>query len=81
MEPVSITIRDLVWLGTLFVTLALAYARVKSELRHLDDVKAERSEVQSIAGEIRSRLEEIGTSVTRVEEAIRRIFPAPPGEV
>jgi len=68
----SLTIRDFVWFASLLVTLALAYGKLKSEVRHLNDVKAEKKEVQTLGNEIRQRLYEIQMTVVRIEEVIKR---------
>jgi hypothetical protein len=72
MTELSFTLRDLIWLATLLVTLALAYSRIRSELRHLDDTKTERAELHMFTDDLRSRLEDIRMSVTRMEEALRQ---------
>ncbi len=72
MTELSLTIRDLVWFATLLVTLALSYARVRNEIRHLDDTKTDRAELHVFTDDLRSRLEDIRMSVTRMEEALRQ---------
>ena len=65
------TIRELVWLISLVVTVSLSYAKLKSEIRHLDDVKAGRRELDSLSIELRSMLTEIRTAIARLEVALR----------
>ena len=77
MTTISLTLRDLLWFGSLVVSIVLAYARLHSEIRHLQDVKAERAEVQRIVDGLRDTLAEIRTSLVRLEAALR----APRNEV
>jgi hypothetical protein len=72
MTELSFTVRDLIWFATLLVTLALSYARVRNEIRHLDDTKTDRAELHAFTDDLRSRLEDIRMSVTRVEETLRQ---------
>ncbi|MFH0881654.1 MAG: hypothetical protein V2A56_01610 [bacterium] len=67
----AITLRDLIYFGSLVVTVSLAFGRLRSDLRHLDDVKANRSEVEQFGLEIRARLADIQTSLARLEQAFR----------
>ncbi|GBE30372.1 hypothetical protein BMS3Bbin04_01405 [bacterium BMS3Bbin04] len=72
MTEFSLTIRDIIWFGSLVVTVMLAYSRIRIELRHLDDTKTDRAELHLLTDDLRSRLEDIRMSVTRMEEALRR---------
>ncbi|MDP8208291.1 MAG: hypothetical protein P9L92_16615 [Candidatus Electryonea clarkiae] len=65
------TIRELIWLGTLIVTVSLSYSKLRSEIRHLEDTKAGRRELDSLSIELRSMLTEISTAIARLEVAIR----------
>ena len=67
----AITFRDLVYFGALAVSVALSFGKLRSDLRHLDDVKADRSEVEQLGLEIRARLADIQTSLARLEQAVR----------
>lgn len=71
METLNLSLRDFVWLVSLVVTVSLAYGRIRIELRHLDDTKAEREEVNLMGNEIRSALSDIRSTLSRLEEAIR----------
>ena len=71
MTTLSLTLRDLLWFGSLLVTVVLAYARLHTEIRHLQDVKAERIEVQRIVDQLRDTLADIRTSLVRLEAALR----------
>jgi hypothetical protein len=62
----TISLRDLIYFGSLAVTVSLAFGRLRSDLRHLDDVKADRSEVEQLGLEIRARLADIQTSLARL---------------
>ncbi|MBZ0266160.1 hypothetical protein K8I28_16000 [bacterium] len=72
MSLISLTLRDLIWLASLLITVALAYARLHSELRHLEDVKASRHEVNTIVTELRSSLSQILSTLARLEENLRQ---------
>lgn len=86
MTTISLTLRDILWFGSLLVSVVLAYARLHSEIRHLQDVKAERAEVQRIVDHLRDSLAQIQTSLARLEAALRsttRVVPPdppPPGK-
>jgi len=67
----AITLRDLAYFGSLAVTVTLAFGKLRSDLRHLEDVKADRSEVEQLGLEIRARLSDIQTSLARLEQAMR----------
>jgi hypothetical protein len=69
MTALTLTLKDVLWLGSLLVSVALAFGRLRSEIRHLDDVKSDRLEVQIFSEEIRDRLSVIATSLARVEES------------
>lgn len=71
----SFGVRDLAWLGTLLVSVSLAYGRLRSEIRHLDDTKAERDELVQLNEELRSQLGEIQTSLARLETALVNLNP------
>ncbi len=77
MADLTLTIRDLIWFASLIGTLTLTYGRIRNELRHLDDTKSSRAEMQTFTEDLRSRLEDIRMSVTRVEEALRHRTAAP----
>ncbi len=72
METFVFTLKDLIWLGTLLVSVSLAFGKLRSEIRHLDDIKSDRIEVQIFSEEIRDRLSVIATSLARVEEATKK---------
>ncbi|MCB2198544.1 hypothetical protein KQI63_04015 [bacterium] len=71
MTTLTLTLRDLLWFGSLLVTVVLAYSRLQAEIRHLQDVKAERAEVQRLVDHLRDTLAEIRTSLVRLEAALR----------
>ncbi len=68
---ISFTIRDFIWIGSLVVTVALAYGRLRQELRHLEDTKADRKEVVVLSNELQTMLSDIRATLARLEEAIR----------
>ncbi len=72
MPELSLTLRDLAWLASLLVTVALAYGRLKGDIRHLEDTKANRQELVRISEELRKMLTDIRTSLARLEETIRK---------
>jgi len=74
----SLTLRDMIYFGSLIVSLTLGYGKMRSEIRHLEDVKADRSEVQRLAVEIRQRLADIQTSLVRLEQNTRQHKPTEP---
>ena len=80
MTTISLTLRDILWFGSLLVSVVLAYARLHSEIRHLQDVKAERAEVQRIVDHLRDSLAQIQTSLARLEAALRAPVHHPPPE-
>ncbi|MBD3166393.1 hypothetical protein GF324_07335 [bacterium] len=59
--------RDVLWLLSLVVTIVLAYGRVRGEIRHLDDTKADQRELVHLGEELRGTLAEIRTSLVRLE--------------
>jgi hypothetical protein len=67
----SLTFRDILYFGALLVSIALSYGRLRSDIRHLDDIKADRRELELLGAEIRQRLADILTSLARVEQSIR----------
>jgi len=67
---ISFTIRDFIWIGSLVVTVALAYGRLRQELRHLEDTKADRKEVVVLSNELQTMLSDIRATLARLEEAI-----------
>ncbi|HEB84751.1 MAG TPA: hypothetical protein ENI92_07070 [Bacteroidetes bacterium] len=71
MPMVSFALRDLVWFGVLLVSLALAYGRLRAEIRHLEDTKAEQRDLGRLSDELRGMLTEIRTAIARLEEALR----------
>ena len=71
MTTLTLTLRDLLWFGSLLVSVVLAYSRLHTEIRHLQDVKAERAEVQRLVDHLRDTLAEIRTSLVRLEAALR----------
>ncbi len=72
MPELSLTLRDLAWFASLLVTVALAYGRLKGDIRHLEDTKANRQELVRISEELREMLTDIRTSLARLEETIRK---------
>ena len=76
MPIIDFTIRDLILAGTILITVSLSYARLKSEIRHLEDTKAERREVMLLVEDLRRTLADIRTSLARLEEAVRSISRA-----
>jgi hypothetical protein len=71
MTGLDLHLRDVVWFASLLVMVALAYGRLRSETRHLEDIKADRRELQNLGDEIRGWFGEIRTSLARMEEALR----------
>ncbi len=70
---IDLTLRDLVMVGSLLVTVALAYGRLRSEIRHLEDTKAGRRELGLLSETVRATLTEIRTSLARLEESLRHV--------
>ncbi len=71
MPAIELSFRDFIWIGSLLVTVALSYGKLKSEIRHLDDTKAEQRDVARLGEELRAQLGQISTSLARLEESIR----------
>lgn len=71
MYTFDLHLRDLIWAISLIVSVAVSYGKIRSELRHLEDTKAERSELQKLGEEMRDWFTEIRTGLARVEEAVR----------
>jgi len=69
----SLALRDIIWFASLLVSITLAYGKLKSELRHLDDIKSDKKELQSLSQEIRQTLSEIQTTVARIEVVIKNL--------
>ncbi len=73
MTLIDITLRDIIMIGSLLVSVALAYGRLRSEIRHLEDTKAGRRELSLLSENVRATLTEIRTSLARLEEGLRGI--------
>lgn len=78
LQGLTVGARDLGYLGALVVSIALSHGRVRSDVRHLDDVKADRHEMEQLGRELRSRLADIMTSLARLEQSMRNPAGAPP---
>lgn len=70
LQSFAMGAKDLAYLGALVVSIALSYGRMRSDTRHLDDVKADRHEVEQLGIEIRQRLADIMTSLARLEQKV-----------
>ena len=68
---IDFSLREIVMLGTMLVTIALSYARLKSEIRHLKDIKADRREVDQLSKEIRTMIAEVRMDIARLAETLR----------
>lgn len=60
----SFNVADIVVLLSALVSVGGAFFKLKSEVRHLDDTKAERSELEPLLSEIR-------ISLARIEEQLK----------
>ena len=80
----EISIRDMVYVVVVLVTVALSYGRLRSEVRHLEDVKAERRELDQLSKEIRGMISEVRMDIARLAETVtyatRLVKRRPPGE-
>ena len=66
----EISIRDLIYVGVMLVTVALSYGKLRSEVRHLEDVKAERRELDQLSKEIRGMISEVRMDIARLAETV-----------
>ncbi len=71
IQTLTFTLRDLLWFSSLIVSIALAYGKLRQEIRHLDDTKAERKELDKLSQEIRSMISEVRMDITRLGETVR----------
>lgn len=70
----GVRIQDLVILTASLISVALAYGRLKSEIRHLEDTKVDHREMQLLTDELRGSLGDIRTSLARLEESLKFLF-------
>ena len=59
--------KDAIYIGILLVAIVAAFWRVKMELKHLDDIKADREWARGLESRIYNELHGIQLSVTRIE--------------
>lgn len=59
--------KDAVYIGILLVAIVAAFWRVKMDLKHLDDIKADREWARGLESRIYNELHGIQLSVTRIE--------------
>ncbi len=71
IQTITFTLRDLLWFSSLLVSLALAFGKLRQEIRHLDDTKAERKELDKLSQEIRLMIAEVRMDITRLGETVR----------
>ena len=71
MSVITVTLRDFLWLGCLVVSVALAFGRLRLDIRHLEDIKADRDEMVRLSNDIYAILSEIRSTLARLEESVR----------
>lgn len=59
--------KDAIYIGILLVAIVAAFWRLKMDLKHLDDIKADREWARGLESRIYHELHGIQLSVTRIE--------------
>jgi hypothetical protein len=59
--------KDAIYIGILLVSVMAAFWRLKMDLKHLDDTKADREWARGLESRIYNELHGIQLSVTRIE--------------
>ncbi len=59
--------KDAIYIGILLVAIVAAFWRLKMDLKHLDDIKADREWARGLESRIYNELHGIQLSVTRIE--------------
>jgi len=76
---IDLSIRDLVYFALLLVSVVMAYSRLHAEIRHLEDTKSERRELDQQSREHRAMIAEIRMDIARLAEivqySVKRPFP------
>lgn len=68
---IDLTLKDLIWLGSLLITVVLSYGKIQSDIRHLKDIKADRRELDQLSKEIRAMIAEVRMDIARLAETVR----------